>query len=285
MDTTPRITRFTPALNEAGLPFEDIWHPDLGDLQELADLGFETPYGLPVSALTTDRETETAFIALGHDLGWRRLVATANRHMRRTHDWVNLLDDPTPGVLTSLRRTRESWAVFTVPNIHTELTDWRDEAAWHLTYTEAGDPAATPVTLLDVTTPLDDPRRLRRQVAHLQAQLWAASTQTPAKENSVPAEHNLPLSDTDYQRIYDLFDRACTAEEKALQTNTLGGEPGLEDAIEMVGELYGMDALRQVLTGRSPRNQENATPGYSLLPGRVEPGEDFGDTIGPNLFT
>ena len=65
-----------------------------------------------------------------------------------------------------------------------------------------------------------------------------------------------PLTDTDYRRIYHLFDRAVTAEQKAIATGIPGIEPGLDDAIEIVTELYGLDALRQVPTGHSPRNDK-----------------------------
>ncbi|MGW2371692.1 hypothetical protein [Kitasatospora sp. NPDC001683] len=58
---------------------------------------------------------------------------------------------------------------------------------------------------------------------------------------------------SNWPRIYDLFSQACDAEEEAGRTGTLDGRDGLEDTIEIVGEEYGMDALRQLLTGRSPR--------------------------------
>jgi len=177
MDITAITRPFTVAVNSLGEPVEELWRPDPANRQDLTDHAFDIPYGLPVTRLYDDQGEETAFMALGHHgRSWRRLVATANRHMRREYGWANLLDDTTPCVLRSLRRLTEAWAVFAVPLDHSENPGWPDEAVWNLTWTQPGDPSAVPVTLLDLTAALDNPERLRRQVADLRARLDAALT-------------------------------------------------------------------------------------------------------------
>ena len=65
-----------------------------------------------------------------------------------------------------------------------------------------------------------------------------------------------PLTTGDYQRIYQLLNRAVTAEQHATTTGDPGTEIGIEDAAEIIVELYGWDTLRHVLTGHSPRNED-----------------------------
>ncbi|MFD7590662.1 hypothetical protein ACFV84_35090 [Kitasatospora sp. NPDC059811] len=162
---------FEAGVNSLGEPVEELWLPDPANPQDLLDHAFDIPYGLPIAALLNDQNEEYAFLALGHGLHWRRLVATANRHMRREHDWANLLDDTIPGAMRSLRRPTETWAAFAVPLEHSQNTGWVDEAAWNITWTQPGDPSAVPVTLLDLNGPLDDPNRLRNQITDLRAQV------------------------------------------------------------------------------------------------------------------
>lgn len=181
MDLTASTRPFTVAVNSLGEPVEELWRPDPVNEKDLIDHAFEIPYGLPVTWLQDDQGEEIAFMALGHHgRSWRRLVATANRHMRREYGWVNLLDDTTPCVLKSLRRLTEAWVVFAIPLDHSENLGCPDEAVWNLTWTQPDDPSAVPVTLLDLKAALDNPERLRRlaaglrfQVAELQAQLDA----------------------------------------------------------------------------------------------------------------
>ncbi|WBP92205.1 hypothetical protein [Kitasatospora cathayae] len=157
MDLTPIAWPFKTGVNSLGEPIEELWLPDPANPQDLIDHAFEIPYGLPVTWLQDDQGDEIAFMALGHHArNWRRLVATANRHMRHEYGWANLLDDTTPGVLSSLRRPTETWVAFAIPLDH----------------------SAVPVTLLDLKAALDNPDRLRRlaadlrfQIADLQAQL------------------------------------------------------------------------------------------------------------------
>ncbi|MEV7602903.1 hypothetical protein AB0O91_36615 [Kitasatospora sp. NPDC089797] len=174
---------FTIRVNSLGEPVEELWIPDPAGPKDLLEHAFDIPYGLPVAALLNDHG-EYAFLALGHGPGldWRRLVATANRHMRRNHDWANLLDDTTPGAMRSLRALTETWAAFAVPIEHSQDNGWPDEVAWNITWTQAGDPSAVPVTLLDLKTPLDDPHRLRNQVDDLRRQLRYALAELDEKE-------------------------------------------------------------------------------------------------------
>ncbi|MEU8920328.1 hypothetical protein AB0D10_05230 [Kitasatospora sp. NPDC048545] len=66
------------------------------------------------------------------------------------------------------------------------------------------------------------------------------------------------VTDAEWPRIYNLMTRAVD-NEVAAEAAALAGEKtsstalDLESAVEMVIELYGIDALRQLLTGRSPR--------------------------------
>ncbi|MER5641884.1 hypothetical protein ABT095_33725 [Kitasatospora sp. NPDC002227] len=177
MDLPAITTPFAVSVNSLGEPVEELWRPDPANRQDLIDHAFEIPYGLPVTWLQNDQGEEIAFMALGHHgRSWRRLVATANRHMRREYGWANLLDDTTPCVLTSLRRLTETWVAFAIPLDHSENLGCPDEAVWNLTWTQADDPSAVPVTLLDLTAALDNPDRLRRQIAHLKAQLDALTS-------------------------------------------------------------------------------------------------------------
>ncbi|MFJ9846320.1 hypothetical protein ACIRYZ_38950 [Kitasatospora sp. NPDC101155] len=173
---------FKIRVNSLGEPVEELWRPDPTNPQDLLDHAFDVPYGLPVAALLNDHDGEYAFLALGHGLDWRRLVATANRHMRHKYDWANLLDDTTPGAMRSLRRLTETWAAFAVPLEHSQDNGWPDEVAWNITWTQADDPSAVPVTLLDLKSPLDDPHRLHGQVDDLRRQLRHALAELDAQE-------------------------------------------------------------------------------------------------------
>ncbi len=100
------------------------------------------------------------------------------------------------------------------------------------------------------------------RIERAQIRLTEAAVTAPHTTEETPVDsQQTELTAADCQRIYSLFDRAVTAEVRAQETNTLGHEPGLEDAIEMVGELYGLEVLRQVLTGRSPRHSQSAGTG------------------------
>lgn len=60
------------------------------------------------------------------------------------------------------------------------------------------------------------------------------------------------LTETDYARIYAAFERAFIKKDLD-QADAEGYHPDPEETLEAVQQLYGEDALRQILTGRSPR--------------------------------
>jgi hypothetical protein len=64
----------------------------------------------------------------------------------------------------------------------------------------------------------------------------------------------LAVADSEWPRIYALFDRAMTHEIAAQAGVPFpDDESCLEDVVDLVGEMYGVDALHMIFTGRSPR--------------------------------
>jgi hypothetical protein len=168
--TDTDISHFAPALDKQGRPVEAAWTPATATAKELGAHGLEAPYGVPMTWLESEEDGITAYVALGHHVDRRRMLATANRIARHGADqWANAIDDTTPGVLFSLFQHPpvEKWAVFVEPaDGHEDDNRW-GESAWYLETTAASDPAATAITVFDVQPVRDDVQRLQRQVEHL----------------------------------------------------------------------------------------------------------------------
>lgn len=149
--------------------------------------GFDAPYGLPVAPLGDPEELPSAYIALGHGIDNRRLVATANRHARRSEDLQNLLDDTSPGVLRYLRRPEQRWALFTLPgpDCDNDACGCYYTGTWDLDYVDADTDGAVPVTILDIETPRESPARLRHQAEALR-QRWDYGPIHPAAGGGYP---------------------------------------------------------------------------------------------------
>lgn len=169
MTDTDTSTHFVPALDQLGNTIEAVWKPATATPTELAEHGFEQPYGLPVTWLGNEDDGLTDYVALGHQVDRRRLLATANRIARTTEQWANAIDDPTPGVLFTVLNHPpvEKWAVFVEPAEGTEVSHWPGDGAWYLESATADDPSATAITVFDLQSVRDDVHRLHRQVEHL----------------------------------------------------------------------------------------------------------------------
>lgn len=122
--------------------------------QAIPDLrGFETHYGVPVSAIGDDG----ALIALGHH-DERTTIAAFSRYSRSTFGFANLLDDRAGSYAEAQDGLAAYWAVLvTSCDEHGEKRDsgcWRcielDANDWWITYFEVQEtPGAFPVMVWD----------------------------------------------------------------------------------------------------------------------------------------
>ncbi|MFE2911438.1 hypothetical protein [Kitasatospora indigofera] len=81
------------------------------------------------------------------------------------------------------------------------------------------------------------------------------------------------LNPADYLRIYNFFDKAHGREPKDAAGAVIAERSDLIEAIEMVEEMFGIEALYTILTGRSPRADTTAAPAAPVpFPGRGEVG-------------
>jgi len=162
-DTTTDLP-YTISTTADGTPQEELWAP--ADTADALSGGFRHWYGVTLSAVGPEDEPPVEFLALGHDVSRRALVAAANRWMRTYWQWPNLLNDTGHGAINALRPPANALVVLLRA---TAAAGSAYEGTWQAVTVTQDVPGAIAVTALDLRGPLENPARLRAQVDDLQA--------------------------------------------------------------------------------------------------------------------